>query len=86
MKLTDPRLPIGSDVPRLVTALYDFLRRVVTSVNRLEESRVLRGSGTPEGSIVADVGALYVRTDGGAGTVLYVKESGGGTSTGWVAK
>lgn len=43
------------------------------------------GSGTPEGSLVAPVGSVYTRTDGGAGTTLYVKESGTG-SAGWVAK
>lgn len=43
------------------------------------------GSGTPEGAVAAPVGASYHRTDGGAGTALYVKESGAG-NTGWVAK
>lgn len=43
------------------------------------------GSGTPEGSVTAPVGSLFTRTDGGAGTTLYVKESGTG-NTGWVAK
>jgi hypothetical protein len=43
------------------------------------------GSGTPEGSVTASVGSLYTRTDGGASTTLYVKESGTG-NTGWVAK
>ncbi len=43
------------------------------------------GSGTPEGTIAAAVGSLYTRTDGGANTTLYVKESGTG-NTGWVAK
>jgi hypothetical protein len=43
------------------------------------------GSGTPEGSVTAPVGSLYTRTDGGAGTTLYVKESGSG-NTGWVGK
>jgi hypothetical protein len=43
------------------------------------------GSGTPEGNVTADVGSLYTRTDGGASTTLYVKESGTG-NTGWVAK
>ena len=45
----------------------------------------LTGSGTPESSVTADVGSLYTRTDGGASTTLYVKESGTG-NTGWVAK
>ena len=43
------------------------------------------GSGSPESVVTAPVGSLYTRTDGGAGTTLYVKESGAG-NTGWVAK
>lgn len=43
------------------------------------------GSGSPEGVLTAPVGSLYTRTNGGAGTTLYVKESGSG-NTGWVAK
>lgn len=43
------------------------------------------GAGSPEGVITAPVGKLYTRTDGGAATTLYVKESGVG-NTGWVAK
>jgi len=42
------------------------------------------GSGSPEGSVTANVGSLYLRTDGGANTTLYVKESGTG-NTGWSA-
>lgn len=47
---------------------------------------ILFGNGTPEGAITARVGTLYRRLDGGAGTCLYVKESGDNTDTGWVAK
>lgn len=43
------------------------------------------GSGTPEGSVTGAIGSIYMRTDGGASTSLYVKESGTG-NTGWVAK
>lgn len=43
------------------------------------------GTGTPEGVVTASIGSLYTRTDGGAGTTLYVKESGAG-NTGWIAK
>ena len=42
-------------------------------------------AGTPEGAITAPVGSMYTRTDGGAGTTLYIKESGTG-NTGWIAK
>lgn len=46
---------------------------------------VLSGNGSPEGVVTAPVATLYRRLNGGAGTCLYVKESGTG-STGWVAK
>lgn len=42
-------------------------------------------TGTPEGQVTAPIGSLCTRDDGGAGTTLYVKESGAG-NTGWVAK
>jgi hypothetical protein len=42
-------------------------------------------TGSPEGVVTASVGSLYLRSNGGANTTLYVKESGTG-NTGWVAK
>ncbi len=61
-----------------------------TSINlRIDGSgnniRILQGAGTPEGSITARVGSLYMRNDGGANTTFCVKESGTG-NTGWVCK
>jgi hypothetical protein len=43
------------------------------------------GAGSPETVVTAPVGSLFTRTDGGAGTTLYVKESGSG-NTGWIGK
>jgi hypothetical protein len=43
------------------------------------------GNGSPENVVIAPVSHLYLRADGGAGTTLYVKESGTG-NTGWVGK
>jgi hypothetical protein len=43
------------------------------------------GSGSPEGVVTAVIGSMYLRTDGGASTTLYIKTSGSG-STGWTAK
>ena len=43
------------------------------------------GTGTPEAVITAPVGSLYLRTNGGASTTLYIKESGTG-NTGWIGK
>ena len=44
------------------------------------------GVGDPDGVIVANVGSLFMRTDGGAASSLYVKEADDGLATGWVAK
>lgn len=44
----------------------------------------LDGTGSPEGAVVAPVGSIYRRTDGGTDTTVYRKESGAG-NTGWVA-
>jgi hypothetical protein len=60
-----------------------------TSYTRLELGEanlgISRGTGSPEGVVTALVGSLYLRTDGGLLTTLYVKESGTG-NTGWAAK
>jgi hypothetical protein len=46
---------------------------------------IYAGSGSPEGVLTAPICSLWLRTDGGASTTLYVKQSGVG-NTGWVAK
>lgn len=46
---------------------------------------ITSGSGSPEGVVTATIGSRFSRTDGGASTSLYVKESGAG-NTGWVSK
>lgn len=46
---------------------------------------VFAGLGSPE-NVVTATRAIYIRLDGGAGTTLYVKESGAATNTGWVGK
>lgn len=55
-----------------------------TSVNGTAAT-LSAGTGSPAGVVTAAVGSIWLRTDGGANTTLYVKESGAGTS-GWVAK
>jgi len=52
---------------------------------KIAGTTIASGAGTPEGLLSANVGSTYHRTDGGAGTSFYVKESGTG-NTGWVAK
>lgn len=44
------------------------------------------GAYDPSGATYAPVGTIFSRTNGGASTSLYVKESGAGAASGWVAK
>jgi hypothetical protein len=44
--------------------------------------QILTGTGDPESVHTAVVGSLFLRTDGGSATTLYVKETGSG-NTGW---
>lgn len=46
---------------------------------------IFSGSGSPEGVVTASAGCLYLNTDGGTNTTMWVKESGSG-ATGWTAK
>lgn len=46
---------------------------------------ILKGTGTPEGADQGDVGDIFIRTDGAAGTTMYWKETGSG-NTGWASK
>lgn len=48
--------------------------------------RYSSGSGDPNGAVSGSVGDVFTRSDGGAGTTLYVKESGTATNTGWAGK
>ncbi len=48
-------------------------------------AKVYAGTGTPLGAISAFPGSIFQRTDGGAGSSLYVKESDMGGPTGWTA-
>jgi hypothetical protein len=45
---------------------------------------VCQGSGTPEGAVTAPIGSIFMRSDGGVLSSLYVKQSGTG-NTGWAA-
>jgi hypothetical protein len=59
---------------------YDY---VIIEV--LDSNSFIFGTDSPEGVYTAPVGAMYRRTNGGANTTLYVKESGS-SNTGWAAK
>jgi hypothetical protein len=52
---------------------------------KLAGAAILTGAGSPAGVVSCSTRCLFLRTDGGPNTTLYVNETGGGT-TGWVAK
>jgi hypothetical protein len=71
-----------------VAAFYDWAAgEVLGDQHRTvhnELGYIKRGTGSPEGVETADIGSIFIRSNGGASSVLYVKESGTG-NTGWVA-
>ena len=70
---------------------FDRQQRVTDDTGRatpyfedyLYEITVLLGTGTPENTVSADPGRLYVDQNGSSGSTLYVKQSGTG-NTGWI--
>lgn len=85
--------PFGNSIGQWVneTQTYPFAQMVpgygliMGSGSVAPTSQFQSGAGSPNGQITAPVGSLYTRTDGGANTTLYIKESGT-SNTGWVAK
>ena len=61
------------------------LREQLFELRRFIDALVLSGKGSPQNVVAAKPGTLYVNVSGGAGTTLYVKETGTGKS-GWAAK
>ncbi len=72
----------GTNVMQLTTTYLNVMKRMYLNATNVI---LTAGAGSPEGVVSAFNGSLYCRTDGGAGTSFYVKESGSG-NTGWVAK
>lgn len=60
--------------------------RLETLIRQLQGAVPVAGTGSPAGVLAAPVGTLYRNSTGGTGTSLYVKETGGSTTSGWVAK
>ena len=54
-------------------------------IDYAKDVRSASGVGAPEAVVAGGVGSTFLRSDGGALTTLYVKESGTG-NTGWAAK
>lgn len=87
-------MPLSTSAPTQLTTPQGILTtfgrlffNALTELLRGSPGRafIMWGTGSPEGVVTGPVGSLFSRVDGGAGTTLYVKESGSST-TGWVAK
>lgn len=74
LRIPFPRL----DVPK---ALINLLQAII---DRASYTHYF--AGVPNGNVTGNIGDICINTNGGAGTTLYIKESGNGTNTGWVAK
>lgn len=88
IRITDPTKDVSlinrafQQQEELTNDVATIKQQVFTQVNL----PVFTGKGSPEGALVATIGSLYLRLDGGTSTVLYVKESGDGLNTGWIPK
>lgn len=69
----------ATELSRMLRFLYDSVAGDGNMV------KVYNGYGSPLNVVAAGIGSIYMRLDGGAGTSIYVKESGT-DATGWVAK
>lgn len=69
----------------ITTAAGNISLNPSTNTLTFQNLKISQGNGSPEGVVTAEVGSLYLRTDGGATTTLYVKTSGTG-NTGWTGK
>jgi hypothetical protein len=76
---------IDGRIPDESPELQRVLRELAAAVSVLA-GRVFVGEGSPESVVVADTGSVYLRTDGGTSTTLYIKTADAGLATGWTAK
>lgn len=84
----NPTLALPATITQATTFSAGLTASTFTSQGAISPSNTTvtwtAGAGSPESVVTAPVGSLYSRTDGAAGTCLYVKETGAG-NTGWVA-
>ncbi len=70
----------------VVPTWYRFFAQLFRATGGGTGAEDIWDNGDPEGEFVANRGSQFHRLDGGAGTSLYIKESGDGLATGWAAK
>jgi hypothetical protein len=56
----------------------------LTVTGNLTITGLSSGAGSPEGVLVANISAIYQRTDGGLSNAWYIKSASSGFNTGWI--
>ena len=84
LDLPDPLVVRGSDDLEAwgVQRNFETIAQAFTDLRGL----LFIGTGSPNGVITASPPALYLNLSGGAGTTLWIKETGSNTNVGWVGK
>lgn len=77
--------PNGRFITQAIEAVEDD---VIRSPQRIGDSYITSGYGSPEGRVTGAVGDLFLRRDGSTNTTLYVKETWtqARPTLGWKAK
>lgn len=78
---TDNNLDLGTGPKRVKTAKIGTSIELGTSTH---PAVIQAGGGNPETVILGNPGDFFIRTNGFAGNMVYVKESGVATTSGWV--
>lgn len=92
-----PLVDTKSGAPAMGSGGLRFLQGIVNALNGTNVSgvstvtlgtgtKISSGTGSPNGVVSGSPGDLYTNLAGGAGTTLFVKESGLGTTGGWTGK
>ena len=79
-----PGINVEGRIDELPLEPQRVIRELAEQVN-IAAGYLFVGAGDPSGNIVANRGAVYLRTDGGAGSTLWIKEADDGLATGWTA-
>ena len=83
--ILSPGLGVGGGDPGIINLNGDTeVAGDLTVSGNLILANLISGAGSPETSVVADIGAIYQRTDGGSGNAWYIKSASSGGNTGWV--
>lgn len=77
------QIGINNSVDLAITVDHDVQIENDIIYDATNSIRAIKGTGSPEGAVNGGAGSTYRQTDGSAGTIQWIKETGTG-NTGWV--